>query len=121
MSCDCSKAKPIPSCVTALTLGVGLGDTDYIIVFKTPDNRFSTYEVTSDDFGNIIVSPTVRTNTTYEVWIAYADYPYAPSNINDKVTFAIGGTDVECIYIEFSPVYSGGDIETFATQTISLA
>lgn len=121
MGCDCTKAKPVPACVTALTIGVGDGDTDYIVVLKTSDNRIDTYPVTSDEFGNIVVpSPRVRTNTTYEMWVAYDDLPYAPSNINERQTFTVGGEDVECLYIEFSPVYSDGDIETFATQTVSL-
>lgn len=121
MSCDCSKAKPIPACVTSLTIGVGDADTDYIVVFKTPDGRVDTYEVTSDNFGNIVVpSPTVRTNTTYEVNLAYGDLPYVPSNINEKQPFTVDSTEVECIYIQFNPVYSGGSIETFASQTVSL-
>jgi len=120
MGCDCTKAKPIPSCVTALTVGVGEADTDYILVLKTSDNRVDTYPVTSDEFGNIIFAPTVRTNTTYELWAAFDDLPYVPSNINERQTFSVEGTDVTCIYIEFTPVYNDSDYETFASQTVSL-
>lgn len=121
MSCDCNKAKPIPACVTNLTIGVGEPDTDYLVLLKTSDNRIDTYPVTSDADGTIIViSPKVRTNTTYEVWVSVDDYPYSPANINIRETITVGDTDVECLYLEFSPVYSDQDIETFAYQTVSL-
>lgn len=120
MSCDCDKAKPIPVCVTNLTIGTGEADTDYLVLLKTPDNRIDSYPVTSDADGNIIVSPKVRTNTIYEVWVSVDDYPYAPANINIKETITVGDTDVECLFIEFSPTYQDGDIETFTYQTISL-
>lgn len=121
MSCDCSKAKPIPSCVTSLTIGVGDVDTDYLVILKTSDNRVDIYPATSSASGVIsIIGPKVRTNTTYELWVSVDDYPYAPANINVKEAITIDDTEVDCLFIEFTPVYEGEDIETFATQTISL-
>lgn len=122
MSCDCSKARPLPSCVTSLTIGVGEVDTDYIVVLKTSDGRLDTYRVTSDSTGIISVTGLkVRTNTTYELWVSVDDYPYAPANINVKETITIGDTEVDCLFIEFLQAYESDDIETFTTQTISLA
>lgn len=121
MPCDCNKAKPLPSCVTNLTIGVGEPDTDYLVILKTSDSRIDTYPSTSDSDGVIkITSPKVRTNTTYEVWVSVDDYPYAPANINVKETITVGDTDVECLFIEFSPAYSDEDVETFTYQTVSL-
>lgn len=120
MGCDCDKAKPIPSCVTDLTIGVGEPDTDYLVLFKTPDGRTDVYESTSTATGAIVISPTVRTNTKYEVWVSVNDYPYAPANINVKETITVGDTDVSCLYMEFTPSYDGSDVKTFAVQTVSL-
>ena len=121
MSCDCNKAKSIPSCVTNLTVGIGEVDTDYLVILKTSDNRLDAYPVTSNSAGEIIVTGLkVRTNTIYELWVSVDDYPYAPANINVKETIIVGDADVECMYIEFSPVYQDEDISSMTYQTISL-
>lgn len=121
MPCNCNKAKPLPSCVTNLTVGIGTPDTDYKVVFKTPDGRLDTYEATSDDDGNIIVvSAKLRTNTMYEVWVSYGDSPYVAANIHEKVTIEVDGTDITCVFIEFHQAYNEQDIETYANQEITL-
>lgn len=121
MSCDCSKALPIPSCVTNLTIGIGEPDTDYLVLFKTPDGRIDQYPVTSDDEGKIVVlSPRARVNTTYEVWVSVDDYPYSPANINIRETITVGEDEVSCLYMEFTPTYEGQSVKTFANQTVSL-
>lgn len=121
MSCDCSKAKPIPVCVTNLTIGIGEIDVDYKVVFKTPDGRMDIYSVTSDSTGKIIVEGgEFRLNTTYEVWASLDDYPYIPSNIEDKETIVVDSEDVTCLYLHFTQCFSDSDVTTFATQTITL-
>jgi len=121
MPCDCNKAKPIPSCVTNLTVGIGEVDTDYLVILKTSDSRIDTYPTTSNSDGEIIVTGLkVRTNTNYELWVSVDDYPYSPANINIKETITVGDTDVECLFIEFTQAYESEDVNTFVYQTISL-
>lgn len=121
MSCDCNKAKPLPACVTNLTIGIGEPDTDYLVLFKTWDSRIDSYPSTSDADGKIVVtSPKLRTNTNYEVWVSLDDYPDTPANISVKETITVGTNDVECLYVEFSPCFESGDVNTFTYQTVSL-
>lgn len=121
MACECNKAKSLPACITNLTIGIGEADTDYLVLFKTPDGRTDLYPVTSDADGKIIVtSPKLRTATQYEVWVSVDDYPYAPANINIRETITVGDTDVECLYIEFGACYESEDVDALTYQTVSL-
>jgi hypothetical protein len=122
MSCDCVKAKNLPSCTTSLTLGTADAG-DYYVLFKTPDGRTDVYEATADAYsGAITVEDGVfRTNTQYEVWISLV----SAENINEKADITIGegsaATVTECILLEFTPVFDvDGEYLAFVEQTITL-
>lgn len=120
MSCNCNKAKPLPSCLTSLVLG-SVADTsqDYNVIFETPDGRrdiyeaFNVYQTTT-----MAVEPTyLRVGTQYKVWLTLA----SAANVETKTTLTIGDTETDCIEVEFYQVHGDdNDLETFATQTISL-
>jgi hypothetical protein len=122
MSCDCVKAKPLPSCVTSLTLGTA-DSGDYYVLFKTPDGHTDLYEATADAYtGNITVEDGIfRTNTQYEVWISRVD----AQNVETRSDITIGEgsaqTITDCILIEFTPVFDvDGDYLAFVEQTVTL-
>lgn len=122
MSCDCLKAKNIPSCVTSLILGTADAG-DYYVVFKTPDGRTDVYEATVDGYTGAIVveDATFRTNTQYEVWVSLQ----SANNINERSDITIGSGSAasitDCLLLEFTSVFDvDGDYLAFAEQEITL-
>lgn len=119
MSCNCSKAKPVPSCVTQLIIGSLDAAYDYYAVFQTPDGRTDKYDM-ANIYGTMlhaIEDFTFRAGTQYEVWVSRAD----ADNINERTTFTVDGTSLTCFLIEFTPVYDT-DNETIEwdAQTVTL-
>lgn len=117
MSCNCSNAKNIPSCIDKLTIGeVTDGTLGYSVYFKTPDGRIDKYAGDDLTYTDIIEveNPEVRIGTMYEVWIAKND----AVNINERVPFTpIGASsEVTCINVTFD--FCDG---VFAIQQITLA
>lgn len=122
MSCDCLKAKKLPSCTTSLILGTADAG-DYYVIFKTPDGRTDVYEATADAYTGVIAvdDATFRTNTQYEVWISLQ----SANNIYEKADLTIGSGSAasitECLLLEFTPVFDvDGDYLAFAEQEITL-
>jgi len=102
MSCNCSKALPIPKCLDTLILGdVADGSQSYLVYFKTPDGRVDVYPSVDVVYTDLIgVSDIdVRIGTQYEVWLTLA----TSNSINDRVSFTpIGATvSVTCIEVSF--------------------
>ena len=116
MSCNCKKATETTSCITNLTIGTGIPETDYIVVFKAQSGRLDTYDVTSDADGIITLADVAgdfRIGEYYEVWVSLA----SASNINTREAITVDGTaDVTCINIQF--INCSGLI---TDQTITLA
>ena len=103
MSCDCSKALPIPKCLDTLIIGdVVDGSKSYNAYFKTPDGRVDVYPCIDVVYTDLIgVSDIdVRVGTSYEVWLVAT----TSNSINDRVAFTpIGATSsVECIEVRFT-------------------
>lgn len=120
-ACNCSKAKPLPSCLTSLIVGE-VADTaaDYYFILETADGRRDKFEA-SNVYGTLKMSfepEGLRTGTEYKLWLTAAD----ANNIEEKTEMTIGDTDeITCILIEFYPVFDGDDFESFEAQEITLA
>lgn len=121
MSCNCSKAKPLPSCATSIIIGE-VADTGqgYYAILETHDGHRDIYEV-ANVYGTLKMSfdPTaLRTGTEYKLWLT----DITADNIEEKTELTIGATDeIECLLIEFYPVFdSDNDYTPFDTQEITL-
>lgn len=121
MSCNCNKAKPLPSCLAQLIIGE-VADTgaDYYAVLKTPDGHTDIYDAVNV-YGTALFAIddiTVRTGTNYELWLTLKD----AANIEEKTLLTIGETtEIECINIEFYQAFEPDkDNKVFETQTITL-
>lgn len=121
MSCNCNKAKPLPSCVTSIVLGevADTGET-YSVILETPDGHRDKYDATNV-YGTLKMAfepEALRTGTEYKVWLTND----SAGNIEEKTELTIGDTDeITCILIEFYPVFdTGNDFENFVSQEISL-
>jgi hypothetical protein len=122
MSCDCVKAKKLPSCTTSLTLGTADAG-DYYVLFRTPDGHTDLYEATADAYtGYLTVEDGIfRTGTQYTVWASLV----SDENIETRSDITIGegsaATVTDCILLEFTPVFDvDGDYLAFVEQTITL-
>lgn len=116
MSCECTTANKIPSCIDTLIIGlVANPSANYYVYLKTPDGRIDRYEsvdvVYTDQIG--IESPNVRIGTTYEIWVTLK----ADEQLNERVSFTPFGTTtaVTCVNVEFTYCDSG-----FTYQYISV-
>jgi len=121
MSCICTPAKPAQSCATALIVGTYTPDTDVRVVFTTATSRVDVFYATTDEDGVISIdSPGLRTNTLYQY---HVNLP--ADAINHQRDFTVGGTEVTCVSVEFTPAFAlDADDETEmqipATETIEL-
>lgn len=118
MSCNCSKAQTLPSCLTALVIGEVDTAFDYYVYMRTATGRVDRYEA-ANVYGTqlIAIEPdNLRINTVYEVWVTKQD----ADGIEDRATFTVGETELTCVEIEFNQVFDGTTIEYYESQTITL-
>lgn len=99
MSCNCSKAKPIPSCVTDLIIGSANTSYNYLVYLRTATGRTDVYtgafiygtdSLSISDFN-------VRIGDQYEIWITKED----ADSIEDREEFTVDGQSVTCIEAQF--------------------
>ncbi len=94
MHCTCNKTLPLPCCITNLTIGTASPDTNYLVIFKTPDGRTDVLPATSTNTGAVIIqNGEYRTGTVYEIWLS----PITATGIEQRQAFAIGEVEVECV------------------------
>lgn len=119
MSCDCSKAKDLPTCIDLLQIGDIDGTPEVYVVFKTPDGRLDIYEGQYVAYTGLlgVASPKLRSGTQYEIWVT----DIAAGNINERLPFTPDGETetVTCVYAEFSPCFDA-DFKEFTEQTFTL-
>lgn len=98
MSCNCHKTVPLPGCITNLTIGRAEPNTNYLVIFKTPDGRMDLLPSTSTADGYLVVSGSpYRTGTLYKIWISLA----ADANIDAYQPFSIGEKELYCLNQQF--------------------
>lgn len=116
MSCNCSKAKKLPSCIGTLIIGdVADGAQNYNVYLRTPDGRTDVYPAVDVIYTDLlgIEEPELRVGTQYEVWIAKTN----AASINERTAFTPVGASasVTCVTVEFEYCSAG-----LTTQTITL-
>lgn len=99
MGCNCNKAKDLPNCIDALSIGEVDDSVDYLVIFKLPTGALNVYEG-AFLYGNSLLVVTdfqVRLNTTYEIWVTKV----SDSNIQNRTDFTIDGQIVNCVNAQF--------------------
>lgn len=118
MSCNCNKAKPLPSCLGALVIGSINSAFDYWVYFKTATGRVDRFEGLFNYGSSLMfIEPVnLRIGTIYEVCVTRQ----TASGIYETEIFTVGDTELTCIEIEFTQVFDVNTIEAYETQTITL-
>jgi hypothetical protein len=113
MSCTtCNRAKPLPTCITNLTIGTLAADTDYYVYIKRLSNgTLKRVSAISDSEGLLIADISdldefLSPGSDFELWVTLQ----SAENINDREVISIGATDSECLLLTFEAIKVAANI-----------
>ena len=99
MSCNCSQAKPVPTCIDALIIGVSNTQFNYKVYLRTATGRIDEY-AGSFIYGTQLLqieSPVLRVGEEYEIWITKDD----ANSIEQREIFTVDSTNLTCVTVQF--------------------
>ncbi|MGI9143078.1 MAG: hypothetical protein ACR2IJ_07785 [Fluviibacter sp.] len=122
MGCiDCTKTKPVLSCVTNLKIGTVGNSTAYYVYFKNSSNgKLNRVSATSNLVGLLtaVIDFDPLANCQYEVWATLQ----TAEDIDARVVIGISTIETDCFYVQFQRVYNSSNVSITATnQTLALA
>lgn len=119
----CTKAKPIPTCITNLTIGTitALNTAVCVYIKNLTTGRLLRFSATSTGSGLVIVdisSQDWMPGHDYELWVTLA----SAVNIEDRENVTVSGTAYTCFELSFEYVLdTAGDPISYASQTLKIA
>jgi hypothetical protein len=122
MECiNCTRTKPVLSCVTNLRIGTLANSTAYYIYFRNSSSgKFNRLSATSNGSGLLtaVIDFDPLANSQYEIWVTLQ----TAEDIDAKETINIDGIEATCLYIQFQRVYNSSNVSISASnQTLALA
>jgi hypothetical protein len=122
MECiNCTRTKPVLSCVTNLRIGNLANSTAYYVYFRNSSSgKFNRLSATSNGSGLLtaVIDFDPLANSQYEIWVTLQ----TAEDIDAKETINIDGIEATCLYIQFQRVYNSSNVSISATnQTLALA
>ena len=122
MECiNCTRTKPVLSCVTNLRIGTLANSTAYYVYFRNSSSgKFNRLSATSNGSGLLtaVLDFDPLTKSQYEVWVTLQ----TAENIDAKEPINIDTIEADCLYIQFQRVYNSSNVSVTATnQTLALA
>jgi hypothetical protein len=122
MECiNCTRTKPVLSCVTNLRIGTLANSTAYYVYFRNSSSgKFNRLSSTTNGSGLLtaVLDFDPLANSQYEVWVTLQ----TAEDIEAKEAINIGTIEATCLFIQFQRVYNSTNTSITATnQTLALA